>query len=73
MVVTCHLTLVPSVAVAVKLAVVPAQNVPLVGFVVTLGAVLTVSVAAFVVLMPHPLVNTARYCFPLSTIAGVKL
>jgi hypothetical protein len=70
---TCHFTLVLPVPAAVKVAVAPAQNVALVGLVVTAGTVLTVSVAALVALVPQPFVNTARYCLLLSAVVTVKL
>ena len=49
-----------------NVAVAPALTVTLVGCVVTVGAKLTVSVAAFDVAVPAALVNTARYCVPFS-------
>jgi hypothetical protein len=68
---TCHCTV--PLAAALNDAVVPAQDVALVGFVVMAGAEVTVSVAAVVVAEPQPLVNTAWYCFALSPDAVVKL
>ncbi len=65
---TCHCTVglgLPEAA-AVKVAVPPAQTSWLVGFVVTLGATLTVRVAAVVVEVPQKLVKTARNWWPLS-------
>jgi hypothetical protein len=70
---TCHWTLVLPVAAAVKVAVVPLQAIWFVGFVVTTGAVLTVSVAAVVFLDPQLFVNSARYCLLLSVDAVVKV
>src|SRR5687767_8288772 len=65
---SCHCTVGAGepLAAAVKVAIAPSQTVLLFGFVVTAGGVLTVSVAAVVVAVPHELVNTARYCSPLS-------
>ena len=62
-VLTCHWTVGAGLplAAAVKVAVPPSHTVWLAGLVVTLGAVLTVSVAAVVVAVPELLVNTARY------------
>ncbi len=71
---TCHCTEgagLPEAA-AVKLAVVPAQTVVFDGFVVTLGGVVTVSVAAVDVAVPQTLVKTARYWCPSSVGAVVN-
>ncbi len=65
---TCHCTVgvgEPEAA-AVNVAAAGAVTVALDGFVVTTGAVCTVSVAAVVVAEPAVFVNTARYCVPLS-------
>jgi len=70
---TCHFTLVEFVPAAVNVAVDPAQKLPLVGLVLIVGALVTVSVAAVVVAAPQVFVNTARYCFALSLAATVKL
>ena len=51
-------------AAAVRDTCPPESATWLVGFVVTTGAVATVSVAAAVVAVPFELVNTARYWFP---------
>src|SRR5258706_3923250 len=62
-VLTCHCTVgagLPLEA-AVKLTGAPSHAVVSLGFVVTVGAVLTGSVAAVVVAVPPELVNTARY------------
>ncbi len=69
---TCHCT-VPSLAPAVKLAVVPPHDVRFDGFVVIVGALVTISVAAVDVAEPQLLVKTARYCLALSTLEVVKL
>src|SRR5579875_1003976 len=63
---TCHFTVgvgLPLV-VAVKVAVLPAITVWLLGFIVMVGANSTVSVAAAVVVVPMLLVKTARYSSP---------
>jgi hypothetical protein len=70
---TCHCREVVPFAAAVKLVVVPAQAVAFAGCVVTMGVVLTVSVAAVVVTDPQPLLNTARKRLLLSVAAVVKL
>jgi hypothetical protein len=77
---TCHCTVGVGkpLACAVNVAVVPATTVLLEGLVVTVGAVLTVSVAAADVAAVDVseltmLVNTARYCFPLSFAVAEKL
>ena len=57
---TCHCT-VPLFALALNEAVVPAQNVALVGLALMLGTVVTVSVAALLVAEPQLAVKTARY------------
>ena len=57
----CGLGVGEPLAVAVKLAVVPAKTVVLDGCVVTEGIEVTVSVAASVVAEPKSLVNTAWY------------
>jgi len=40
---------------------------------VTIGAVLTVNIAAVVVAVPHELVKTARYLLPFCEAAAVKV
>src|SRR2546428_257084 len=69
---TCHRTLVLPVAAAVNVAVVPAHAVWFVGFVVITGGVV-VGVAAVVFVVPHLLVETARYFLLLSVDCAVKL
>ena len=61
-VLTCHYTVGAGLplAAAVKVAVWPALTVVLLGFLVTVGAYCTVSVAAVVVAEPAPFVKTAR-------------
>ena len=72
---TCHCTVGAGfpVAPAVKVAVVPALTVVLLGCVLTLGALLTVRVAAVVFTIPEEFVNTARYWAPLLTVLVAKL
>ena len=62
-------------AVAVKVAVAPAQTVTLPGCMVICGGVLTVNTAAAVVTLPQVFVNTARYRLPLSVwaVTNVRL
>ena len=55
-----------------KLAKAPAHTVVSIGLVVTLGAVLTVKVAAVVLTGPQVFVKTARYFLPLSAEAVVN-
>ena len=74
-VLTCHWVLGAGlpVAVAVKLAVLPAFADVLLGCVLTTGALLTVSVAADVFTVPTEFVNTARYCAPELAVLEAKL
>src|SRR5437660_649193 len=74
-VLTCHCTVGAGVplAAAVKVALLPAHTVWPVGWVVMPGAALTVRPATSVVTAPHALLNTARYCLPLSPALGVKV
>src|SRR5437868_1041770 len=70
---TCHCTVgvgLPEAA-AVKVTL-PAQMACDTGLVVTVAAVLTVSVAAVVVAVPHEFVNTARYFLALSDADAVN-
>jgi hypothetical protein len=71
---TCHCTLgagLPEAA-AVKVTGKPAQSVCVTGFVVTAGAVVTVSVPV-VCAVPCELVNVARYLLPLWLVFATKL
>src|SRR5437764_3289715 len=74
-VLSCHCTVAAGLALAaaVKLAEAPAQTIWVSGLVVTTGAVLTVSNAAFELMVPQLLVRTARYCLPLSAATVAKL
>src|SRR5215813_6829240 len=72
----CHCTVGVGLpfAAAVNVAPFGAHTSWFVGFVVTVGAVFTVSVAAVVVALPHVFVNTARYFVPLRlALVGVML
>ena len=60
------------VAAAVKVAVPPEATVTLDGLVVTVGAVVTVRVAAAVVAVPTELVKTASYWSPFWLAVVVK-
>ena len=72
---TCHCTVGAGVplAAAVKLTLAPAQTVWFTGFVVTVGGVFTVSVAAFVVAVPQVFVKTARNLFPFWPLVVVNV
>ena len=73
-VLTCHWTVGEGfpLAAAVNDPLLPALTVWFVGFVVTLGAKSTVSVAALLLVELTLFVNTARYSFPLSVEAVVN-
>jgi hypothetical protein len=74
-VLTCHWTVGAGkpLAAAVNVAVLPAHTVWGVGWLDTAGGTFTVRMAAVVVAVLHVLVNTARYCLPLSAPAAMKL
>jgi hypothetical protein len=56
-----------------KFADVPAQDVVLEGLAVTVGAVVTVSVAALLFVTPQLFVNAARYWFPFALAPAVNV
>ena len=72
---TCHCTVAAglSLAAAVNVTLPPALTDCEVGFVVTVGAKLTVNVAGLLVAVSAPSVNTASNCLPLSAAAVVKV
>src|SRR5204863_1517113 len=71
----CHWTVGAGepLAAAVKVTGEPDGTLWLSGWVVTAGAVFTVSVATLLVALPHVLVKTARYFLVLSAAVAVKL
>ena len=73
-VLTCHCTVGAGepLAAAVNVTVAPEQNVPLDGFVLTIGVPFTVSAAAVVVALPQVLVYTARYLLPFCELVVVN-
>ena len=75
LVLSCHCTvgIGDPIAAATNVTVAPSVTVSFAGFRVTIGGVITVKIAAVVVAVPDPFVNTARYLFPFCVLLTTKI